>query len=129
MMKTMVGGTKMDEIGTTLDEIVGKIANAFNPEKIIIFGSHAYGKPTEKSDIGILVIMESNKREIERIVAVSKLIREHHKKIDFNILVKTPAEVKYRSDIGDPVISEIISKGKVLAHQKITHKTTKPLIT
>ena len=115
----------MDEIETILDEIVGKIANAFNPEKIIIFGSHAYVRPTEKSDIGILVIMETTKREIERIVAVSKLIRDHHKKIDFDILVKTPAEVKHRLDIGDPFISEIISKGKVSAHRNIRHKTTK----
>ena len=115
----------MEEIGTILDEIVGKIADAFNPEKIIVFESYAYGRPTEKSDIGILVIMESTKREIERIVAVSKIIREHHKKIDFNILVKTPAEVKHRLDIGDPFIGEIISKGRVLAHGKIAHKITK----
>ena len=115
----------MDEIGTILDEIAGKITNAFDPEKIIVFGSYAYGRPTEKSDVGILVIMESTKREIERIVAVSKLLRDHLKKIDLNILVKTPAEVKHRLDIGDPFISEIISKGKVLAHRKITHKPTK----
>jgi len=115
----------MDEIGTILDEIAGKITNAFNPEKIIVFGSRAYGRPAEKSDIGILVIMESNKREIKRIVAVSKLIRDYHKKIDLNILVKTPAEVKHRLEIGDPFIGEIISNGKVLAHGKTTHKTTK----
>jgi predicted nucleotidyltransferase len=121
----MVGGTKMAEIGTILDEIAGKITNAFNPEKIIIFGSHAYGRPTEKSDIDILVIMESNKREIERMVAVNKLLRDYYKKIDFDVLVKTPAEVKHRLEIGDPFISEIISKGKVLAHGKTTHKTTK----
>ena len=115
----------MAEMGTILDEIVGKIANAFNPEKIIIFGSYAYGRPTEKSDIDILVIMESTKREIERMVAVNKLLRDYHKKIDLDILVKTPAEVKHRLDIGDPFISEIISKGKVLAHGKTTHKITK----
>jgi len=78
----------MTEMGTILDEIVGKIANAFNPEKIIICGSYAYGRPTEKSDI--------------------------------DILVKTPAEVKHRLDIG-----EIISKGKVLAHGTTIHKITK----
>ena len=115
----------MDEIGTILDEIASNITNAFDPEKIIVFGSHAYGRPTEKSDIGILVIMETTKREIERIVVVSKLLREHHKKIDFNILVKTPAEIKHRLEIDDPFISEIISKGRVLSHEKITHKTTK----
>jgi predicted nucleotidyltransferase len=115
----------MAEMRTILDEIAGKIANAFNPEKIIVFGSHTYGRPTEKSDIGLLVIMESNKREIERMVAVNKLLREHLEKIDFDILVKTPAEVKHRLEIGDPFIGEIISKGKVLAHGKTAHKTTK----
>ena len=115
----------MAEMGTILDEIAGKIANAFNPEKIVIFGSCAYGRPTEKSDMGILVIMETTKREIERMVAVNKLLRDYHKKIDFDILVKTPAEVKHRLDIGDPFISEIISKGKVSAHRNIRHKTTK----
>lgn len=103
----------MAEIGTILDEIVCKIANAFNPEKIIIFGSYAYGRPTEKSDIDILVIMESNKREIERMVAVNKLLRDYNKKIDLDILVKTPSEVKHRLDIGDPFIGEIMSKGRV----------------
>ena len=81
----------MAEMRTILDEIVDKIANAFNPEKIIVFGSHAYGRPTEKSDIDILVIMESNKREIECMVAVNKLLRDYYKKIDLDILVKTPA--------------------------------------
>jgi predicted nucleotidyltransferase len=102
-----------------------RFADAFNPEKIIVFGSHAYGRPTEKSDIDILVIMESNKREIERMVAVNKLLRDYHKKIDLDILVKTPAEVKHRLEIGDPFIGEIMSKGKVLAYGKNTHKITK----
>ncbi len=103
----------MDETGTLLDEIAGKIANAFNPEKIIVFGSYAYGRPTEKSDIDILIIMETNKREIERMVSVNKLLRDYYKKIDLDILVKTPAEVKHRLEIGDPFIGEIMSKGRV----------------
>ena len=115
----------MAEMRTILDEIVGKIANTLNLEKIIIFGSYAYGRPTEKSDIDILVIMETTKREIERMVAVNKLLRDYHKKIDLDILVKTPAEIKHRLDISDPFISEIISKGRVLAHGKTAHKTTK----
>ena len=68
----------MDEIETILNEVINKIANTFNPEKIIIFGSYAYGKPTEKSDIDILVIMKTDKREIERMIAVNKLIQDYH---------------------------------------------------
>jgi len=103
----------MDKIETILNEVINKIVKTFNPVKVIIFGSHAYGKPTEKSDIDILVIMETDKREIERMVAVSKSIREYHKKIGFDILVKTSAEIKHCLEIGDPFISEIISKGRV----------------
>jgi len=83
----------MDETGTILDEIAGKITNAFNPEKIIVFGSHACGRPPGK--------------------------------MDFDIRVKTPAEIKHRLEIGDPFISEIISKRRVLAHGKITPKITR----
>jgi predicted nucleotidyltransferase len=33
------------------------IAAAFKPEKIILFGSYAYGKPNEDSDVDVLVVM------------------------------------------------------------------------
>lgn len=103
----------MDKIETILNKVINKIANTVKPEKIIIFGSNAYGKPTGSSDIDILVIMKTEKREIERMIEMSKVIQEYHKKIDFDILVKTPAEIKHRLEIGDPFIMEIISKGRV----------------
>jgi len=103
----------MDEIETTLDEIINKIASTHNPEKITISGSYAYDRPIEESDIDILAIMETSKREIERMIAVSKSIQDYHKKIDFDILVKTPAEVEDRLKVGDPFIGEIVSKERV----------------
>ena len=63
------------------------------------------------------------------MIAVNKLLCDYHKKIDFDILVKTPAEIKHRLDIGDPFIGEIMSKGRVLACVKTTLEITKPLIT
>ena len=44
---------------------------------------------------------------------MNKLLRDYLKKMDLDILVKTPAEVKHRLDIGDPFIGEIMSKGRV----------------
>ena len=101
---------KKDEI---IKEVVDKIATTFKPEKIIIFGSYAYGHPTEKSDVDILVIMNTGKREVKRMIAVSKLLREYNKKLDFDIIVKTPVEIKHLLDIRDPFICTIISKGRV----------------
>ncbi|MGB9902919.1 nucleotidyltransferase domain-containing protein [Methanothrix sp.] len=40
-----------------LKEIVRRLVEGLNPEKIILFGSHAYGSPTEASDIDLLVVL------------------------------------------------------------------------
>ncbi len=48
-----------------LDEMVRRLVAEFQPEKIILFGSHAWGEPTEDSDIDLFVIVsESNERPI-----------------------------------------------------------------
>ena len=44
-----------------LDEIVNRIVRAVNPERIILFGSYAYGKPDSNSDLDILVIVKESK--------------------------------------------------------------------
>ena len=38
------------------------IAAAFKPRRIILFGSYAYGKPTEDSDVDVLVVMAKSQR-------------------------------------------------------------------
>ena len=52
----------MNEKDEIIRDVVDKIATIFKPEKIIIFGSYAYGHPSEKSDVDILVIMNTVKR-------------------------------------------------------------------
>ncbi len=37
--------------------LVSRIASEFRPERIILFGSYAYGKPNEDSDVDLLVLM------------------------------------------------------------------------
>jgi predicted nucleotidyltransferase len=34
-----------------------RVAKQFNPERIILFGSYAYGKPREDSDVDLLVVL------------------------------------------------------------------------
>jgi predicted nucleotidyltransferase len=38
------------------------IAAAFKPERIIVFGSHAKGRPDENSDVDVLVVMRNTRR-------------------------------------------------------------------
>jgi len=88
------------------------IARGFHPQKIVLFGSYAYGKPTEHSDVDLLVIMNRTRLKGERM---SVRIR-HAVPRDFplDLLVKTPSDVARRLRWGDPFMRELVDKGKVL---------------
>lgn len=40
-----------------LEEVVRRLVDQFQPEELILFGSYAWGTPTEGSDVGLLVIV------------------------------------------------------------------------
>lgn len=95
-----------------LGEIVSRIVTALHPEKIILFGSYVYGRPSPDSDVDLLVIMESSSRPVDRYLAVSQLIRPRPFPLD--IVVRTPGEIDQALKNGDSFSKEIISLGKVL---------------
>lgn len=88
------------------------IAREFRPSKIVLFGSYAYGNPTEDSDVDLLVIMNRTRERGERM---SVRIR-HAIPRDFplDLIVKTPAEISKRLRWRDPFVRELLEKGKVL---------------
>lgn len=94
-----------------INKIVQKIVNRFNPEKVILFGSCAYKKPSEFSDIDILVVMNTRKRTIRQSAEISGSIN-HIFPVD--IIVKRPEEIEWRLKDGDSFIKEIFEKGKIL---------------
>ncbi|HET7089984.1 MAG TPA: nucleotidyltransferase domain-containing protein [Anaerolineae bacterium] len=89
-----------------------RIVAAVHPEKIILFGSFAYGKPTPDSDVDLLVIMESNLRPHARVVQISDILDPRPFPVD--IIVRTPSEIAERLRAGDCFFREILSKGRVL---------------
>ncbi len=93
-----------------------KIADAVQPERIVLFGSFAYGNPTPDSDVDLLVIMESDLRPHARSVQVSEILYPRPFPVD--IIVRTPDEIKERLEIGDCFFQEIMSKGKVLYERR-----------
>jgi predicted nucleotidyltransferase len=95
-----------------LKEVTERIVEAFAPERVILFGSYAHGKPTPDSDVDLLIVMESNERPSERRRAVSRLFRERPFPMD--IIVRTPQEMKRSLERVDPFIHDILLKGKVL---------------
>lgn len=96
-----------------IKQVSDKIAKEYKPEKIILFGSYAWGKPTSDSDVDLFIIKQSRKRQIDRMRELrKKLFRYDFPPLD--LLVYTPQEMRRRISIGDFFIGDIISKGKVL---------------
>lgn len=102
------------EARKTILEIVEKIKQEYQPEKIILFGSYAYGVPDRDSDIDLLIIKDTTDRPIDRRVAVSRIVSDSRRLIPFEPIVLTPKEVNDRLKIGDQFLKEILKKGKVL---------------
>ena len=99
-------------IATELPRAVERIAAALHPEKIILFGSHAYGTPTYDSDVDLLVIWDTDASWQDRHLAVARLLRPRVFSVD--LLVRTPGEIKTSLEKGDFFLREIISQGRML---------------
>jgi predicted nucleotidyltransferase len=91
-----------------------QIAERFRPDKIILFGSYAYGQPHEDSDVDLLVIMPARNQHDQAV----KIRWELPAPFAMDLLVRTPKEMKWRLEEGESFHTEITSKGKVLYEEK-----------
>lgn len=103
--------TRQKNVTHTIDNIVKIIADSFRPQRIILFGSYAYGHPQPDSDIDLLIIMETEKREIDQAQEIRKRLNPL---FALDILVYTPRNLFDRLRMGDPFLLEIQTKGKVV---------------
>ncbi|MBI5651642.1 MAG: nucleotidyltransferase domain-containing protein [Chloroflexi bacterium] len=92
--------------------VAQRIANQFHPEKIILFGSYAYGKPKPESDVDLLVVMETRLREKQQRLEISRALSPRPFPLD--VVVRTPRQVQERVALGDTFIAEIMTRGKPL---------------
>lgn len=94
-----------------IQQLCQRIAARYSPEKIILFGSHAYGQPTAESDVDLLVVMEYEGSPLQQAIKIS---RELGLVTPLDLLVRTPAQVEERLRLEDPFMREIVQRGKVL---------------
>jgi predicted nucleotidyltransferase len=108
----MVTDAKLERI---LSEIVEAIKGKYAPEKIILYGSFAYGVPDANSDIDLLIIKKTRERPLDRRVRIRRIVDIRDSSYPaFSPLVLTPEEVKRRLEIGDQFVREILARGEVL---------------
>ena len=93
-----------------IQHFVREVAEQFQPEKIILFGSHAYGTPHADSDVDILVVMPA-RNQIDQAVRIDQAIDAP---FPLDLIVRTPKNLSRRLKEGDWFLREIVAKGKLL---------------
>jgi uncharacterized protein len=86
------------------------IADEFQPDKIILFGSHAYGTPHEDSDVDLLVVMPTRNQHDQAVRIRWRLAAP----FALDLIVRTPFQMKWRLAERESFTTEIVSRGKVL---------------
>lgn len=94
-----------------IDATVRQIVEQFHPQRVILFGSYAYGQPRPESDVDLLVVMDTTLKETEQAVYICQAIEYH---FGLDLIVRTPATLAHRLALGDPFLKEIIQNGEVL---------------
>ena len=97
-----------EDIQATCDDIVREFA----PLQVILFGSYAYGTPTEDSDVDLLVVMDIPESETSR--QASEILQRIPRRFSMDLLVRSPEEIAYRTSHNDWFLREITEKGEVL---------------
>lgn len=96
-----------------LQEITDKIIKEFQPEKIILFGSWAWGRPSLDSDVDLLIVKDSQKSKIEREREVRRFL--YPRELPIDLLVYTPEELeKSINENRNLFIEDIVRNGKAL---------------
>ncbi len=92
-------------------QISRAIAREFKPNKIILFGSYAYGNPQDDSDVDLLVILPYKGSNFQKSWEILNKIQPN---FALDLLVRTPGDVEQRLAWNDFFLREIIEKGKVI---------------
>jgi len=96
----------------TIERMVRRLVDRFDPDQVILFGSHARGTAGPDSDVDLLVIMpvsgSKRARQLELRLAL------HDISVPKDIILVTPDEVAKRKDIVGTIIRPALREGKVL---------------
>ena len=92
--------------------LITRIVETLEPERVVLFGSHARGDVAPRSDVDILVVADSNRPRYERAVPIYRAVADLP--IELDILVYTPAEVREWSRVDQAFVTTALREGRIL---------------
>ncbi|MFA6242473.1 MAG: nucleotidyltransferase domain-containing protein [Candidatus Hydrogenedentales bacterium] len=96
----------------SIRRMVQRIVLGFDPERIILFGSHARGNPGPDSDVDLMVVVSVPGSKRERQLEIRLAL--HDIRVPKDIIVSTPEEFEWRKSIVGTIEEPAAREGKVL---------------
>src|SRR5947207_8650325 len=95
---------------SAIQRLAREIADKFQPDKIVLFGSYAYGKPHQFSDVDLLVVMPVASETNQAI----RITLAFERPFPLDLIVRTPHSLRRALADGNWFLREVMGKGKVL---------------
>jgi predicted nucleotidyltransferase len=92
-----------------------QIAERFHPDKIVLFGSYAYGKPHQESDVDLLVVMPAASETNQAI----RITLAFERPFPLDLIVRTPDRIRRALTDGNWFLREVMDKGKSALFRRI----------
>jgi len=97
-----------DQIIRFVDRLVARYA----PQQVVLFGSYAYGKPDNDSDVDLLITRR--RWSMSPLTAAGRMRVELGVPFAMDLIVRSQAEIERRAAEGDSFAAEILQKGIIL---------------
>ena len=92
-------------------DLTSQIAREFSPDRIILFGSYAYGQPGNDSDVDILVVLAFEGKPVRKAIEIRNRVNAG---LPLDLIVRTPEQLAERVAQNDWFIREILERGRTL---------------
>jgi len=107
-----LNGVKIIQSGL-LENIIERLKAEFQPEEIYLFGSHAWGTPTDDSDVDLMVILpQSDERPIRRDQRAQRCLGRLP--VPADVLVRTRGEVNRYKHLRASLFHQVLNQGRKL---------------
>jgi uncharacterized protein len=94
-----------------IEKLCERIAHEFRPEKIILFGSYAYGNPTPDSDVDLLVVMPYSGSALHK---AGEILSQLQVWMPVDVIVRSAEDIRQRLKLGDRFMQEVLERGKIM---------------
>ena len=107
------------------DQVVDRVTNRFDPEKIILFGSYARGNATEQSDVDLLIVATTNLPKRDRVSAIRRLLADFP--VAFDVYLRTPEEFERWRSVVNHVVYFADKYGRVV-YERSSSRIGSPVV-